>query len=266
MEFQPQPPPPFRSHFPAIVNGAGYMNNVFPMNFPGYGPQFRPMAYATAAAAQSHYEYSYGHGGRSASGGGNNNWSRRRRANAENRSLETSSRSSVRSDSNSSASAVDENRNENDKIHRTDITSPPPAPYSPITHYGYPTGYNAAKNNHEVTHKSRDSNNGKKTFSKVVVNSRDGDAKDDRNSDQFVVPKQMNSGGAMPTGTGGGGGSISQQQQQQHFAPPLRGPRNRRSTVRRGTALSEIGAGDAPLPTAAADVSDACKKLDSLKL
>lgn len=75
---------------------------------------------------------------------------------------------------------------------------------------------------------------------------------------------------------------------QPHFAPPSRnitrnaygggsgstsgGTSGNRRLVRRNTTatatttapLSEIGAGDAPLP--GAEVSDACKKLDSLKL
>lgn len=62
---------------------------------------------------------------------------------------------------------------------------------------------------------------------------------------------------------------------QQHFAPPSRNTNRNsygggaRRLVRRNNAsasapLSEIGAGDAPLP--GAEVSDACKKLDSLKL
>lgn len=67
---------------------------------------------------------------------------------------------------------------------------------------------------------------------------------------------------------------------QQHFAPPSRntnrnsyGGGGARRLVRRNTTatapLSEIGAGDAPLPGVgggATEVSDACKKLDSLKL
>lgn len=48
----------------------------------------------------------------------------------------------------------------------------------------------------------------------------------------------------------------------QHFVPPSR--RNRRSMRRNGPPLSEIGAGDAPLPNN--DVVDTVKKLDSLKL
>lgn len=65
---------------------------------------------------------------------------------------------------------------------------------------------------------------------------------------------------------------------QQHFAPPSRNVRGgggsgRRPLRRNASApLGEIGgAGDAPLPGGGAtagvtDVSDACKKLDSLKL
>jgi len=51
----------------------------------------------------------------------------------------------------------------------------------------------------------------------------------------------------------------------QHFVPPTR--RNRRTTVRRNgsTSLSEIGAGDAPLP-ASDSVPEACNKMESLKL
>lgn len=51
----------------------------------------------------------------------------------------------------------------------------------------------------------------------------------------------------------------------QNFIPPAR--RTRRSvrrTTHVGTPLSEIGAGDAPLPST--EVADTCKKLDNLKL
>ncbi|KAF2905784.1 hypothetical protein ILUMI_00379 [Ignelater luminosus] len=51
----------------------------------------------------------------------------------------------------------------------------------------------------------------------------------------------------------------------QNFIPPAR--RNRRSvrrTTHAGTPLSEIGAGDAPLPST--EVADTCKKLENLKL
>lgn len=51
----------------------------------------------------------------------------------------------------------------------------------------------------------------------------------------------------------------------QNFIPPIR--RTRRSARRSthaGTPSSEIGAGDAPLPSA--EVADTCKKLDNLKL
>lgn len=52
----------------------------------------------------------------------------------------------------------------------------------------------------------------------------------------------------------------------QHFAPPSRRNRKtvRRNTTTSTTAISEIGAGDAPLPVQ--DVNDTGKKLESLKL
>lgn len=82
----------------------------------------------------------------------------------------------------------------------------------------------------------------------ILVNKIDVSAEnDDVNSNSFVPQQVVSTGGA------------------QHFAPPSRSSRNRRNTARRNTnTLSEIGAGDAPLP--APEVSDACKKLDSLKL
>lgn len=75
-------------------------------------------------------------------------------------------------------------------------------------------------------------------------------------SQQHFAPPSRNTGRNSYSGGGGGGGSG--------------GGGNARRLVRRNapssstTPLSEIGAGDAPLP--GAEVSDACKKLDSLKL
>lgn len=242
---QSTPPPPPQYH------ANGYINNVFPANFVnsvGFYPP--PNSFAV------NQQFECGYGGRPNSRGGAMNggrsWSRRRRI-PDARNTETCSLSSMRSDSNSPASVVDENRNE-DKVQRTGVSSPPPAPYSPITYYGY-TGSDKTRGCYDSLHRARNNNNNKRAWNvtrrhsdNVIFNKIDVGAENEEvNSNSFVTQQVVSAGGA------------------QHFAPPSRSSRNRRNTARRNTnALSEIGAGDAPLP--APEVSDACKKLDGLKL
>lgn len=248
---------------------------AFPPNFAGYAPghayNFYPTnghAFANGRvfnASRSDDFYSYGANAAPLNG-------RRRRATA----TENSETDSKRSDSNSSASAVDEEG----KVQRTGVTSPPPAPYSPMAQYGLKFNQNARNagfaprgrasygertrivNNNN----NNNNNNGRKFFAQrnaiLTNNNRDFYQQKDAGAiagNNNVDCSLSNSAAQVNNST-----MMGQQQQQQHFVPPSRNNRNRRNVRRGATALSEIGAGDAPL--AQADVADACKKLDSLKL
>lgn len=193
----------------------------------------------------------------------------------------SSNRSSLRTDSSSStASVVEENRNHNEKLHRTNVNTPPPAPYSPLTNHGYvsrfngvtspPNGqYNNARptrnfyNNHtqhdirklNVKPKPNSNftarmNNGREISAEITNNSHTGES-NQVNSTYDTNASQVHTGGSSS------------------FAPlPSRRNRRsiRRSNIGTGAALSEIGAGDAPLPQNSDSVSETCKNLDSLKL
>lgn len=182
-------------------------------------------------------------------------------------------------------SAIDENRNE-DK-NRTNNT-PPPAPYSPIMQYGFGSNkYNSRKfhntarsnrgnfhnyNNHYRYNNSsnRPNYSVNKTYHKrpnpkdtttaappttTTPNASAGNSSLEtpppnhvtNDSDSPLPPPQITS----PLG------SMS-------FTPPRRAGKRTTRRPTNSSSSNEIGAGDAPLPCA--NVADACKKLDNLKL
>lgn len=268
----PYPAPPFYSNMLPPPNG----NNLY-----GYPNNFN--AFYSNPPNSGYGKY---HGGLNNKGAHNlngqvehrNTWTRKRKI--EKRNIETGSLSSLRTDSNSSASIVDDtnNRNDDKNLATTGVDTPPPAPYSPMTNYlpnntskmnnsnmtrYFPSrtlrgGHNNHRNSFVPSSMSTSPRNINKNNNRSVptINSNE-----QRNSEPVSVLVGQNSSNKP---------SVSQfspqvhagANQSQHFAPPMR--RGRRSMRRSGQAINEIGAGDAPLPNS--DVSDACKKLDSLKL
>ncbi|XP_074030209.1 uncharacterized protein [Leptinotarsa decemlineata] len=181
----------------------------------------------------------------------------RRRSYDNRKSNDHSSRSSIRTDSNSSASCVDENKNEDKSHTRTSVNTPPPAPYSPMTHQ-FKTIANSNTRNHQNSFRYYNNNNYYKPayLDRSKTNDLTTHNKPSNNSSSnnstFSCPNSPQS-------------SISQVHMSatQTFVPQAR--RNKRSVRRSGTGgLNEIGAGDAPLPTEVG--GEVCKKLETLKL
>ncbi|KAJ8957946.1 hypothetical protein NQ318_001945 [Aromia moschata] len=141
---------------------------------------------------------------------------------------------------------ADENKND----PRPNSTPPPPAPYSPVMHQ-YKIIGNNTRNYHNLVRYP--GNNYKPPF-----NNNNDDDVDDLDETKH----------ASKNGPSAQSQSVVSQvhvttAQAQGFAPPAR--RSRRSIRRSGTSgvgVSEIGAGDAPLPNE--DV--VCKKFETLKL
>ncbi|KAJ8911305.1 hypothetical protein NQ315_016999 [Exocentrus adspersus] len=218
----------------------GYMN---PVN--SYNVGFHP-------PPQSYSNYTYPSGGLEFRRTTNGFDSRANRGKVrrvyDKRSNNYSSRSSLRTDSNSSASCVDENKNE-DKS-RT-LNTPPPAPYSPMVP---PPQMKILHNTvsrefHNISrypnHKPLYNNNNNTAKSNAACSSSNN------NSSLATVPSSISPNC-----------SVSQVHvtTTQSFAPQAR--RSRRSIRRTGPAgVSEIGAGDAPLPN-----EEVCKKFETLKL
>ncbi|XP_044762872.1 pollen-specific leucine-rich repeat extensin-like protein 2 isoform X3 [Coccinella septempunctata] len=260
------PPPPFAP----FVHAAQPFNN-------GYGPhpphhhhhQQQQQQSAVRPAAQT------------------NGYAKRQgpRRNYNNRQNNYSNRSSLRTDSSSSAASCVEDTKQQ---HRTNVNTPPPAPYSPLTNHGFTSRFNGvttppigggqyngninhvrpARNNYYNNNNNgrtstkprtnnyptqRTSNNARENVNEMTNNHR-GDANQTNKIHDTNAPQVH----------GGSGGASTN-----NYAPlPTRRNRRslRRTNVGTGTALSEIGAGDAPLPQNPDSVSEACKKLDSLKL
>ncbi|XP_018569962.1 deleted in azoospermia protein 1-like isoform X2 [Anoplophora glabripennis] len=158
------------------------------------------------------------------------------------RSNDHSSRSSLRTDSNSSASCVDENRNE-EKPRMNAASTPPPAPYSPISPHMKILHNTVSREFHNI---ARYATNYRPPYNHHHNINNINDKTHPNPSDSPLSPHS----------------SISQVHvtASQSFAPQAR--RSRRSIRRGGPAgVSEIGAGDAPLPN-----DDVCKKFETLKL
>lgn len=202
------------------------------------------------------------------------------------RQNEFSNRSSLRTDSSSSAaSCVEDNRNNNnnDEKHRTTgLNTPPPAPYSPLTNHGYTMRLNGVvsppnggqfgnarpSRNFYGNHSQQD---GRKTSGKLRTNGNyTGRISNGRESSiETAVNGPFRGENNLVNAIYDTNAPQVHTGSSSTFAPlPTR--RNRRSIRRNnmgtGTALSEIGAGDAPLPQNSDSVSEACKKMDSLKL
>lgn len=185
-----------------------------------------------------------------------------------------SSRSSLRTDSNSSASCVDENRNE-----ERPRTTPPPAPYSPMTMPHLKILHNTVSRefhnatryatNYRSPHQHYHHHNA--TITTTAMDDK-GRPTDFQNS-KPTAPNSSNgpTGAAAPSSCSRSISpyfSVSQVHvttaTTQSFAPQARrGGGGGRRSLRRGGApgASEIGAGDAPLPA-----DDVCKKFETLKL
>lgn len=265
--------PPFYGNVlppPNTNNMYGYTQNNFNGSFPYTSPG-------------SGFKYQGNKG--APLNGQDRSWTRKRRVEKRN-TIDTGSLSSLRTDSNSSASVADENRNE-DKIRNedknlnmttTDVDTPPPAPYSPMTSMtqGYLPNYTKIINpssgvRHYQNRSIRGGGMGYQRTSYSYSNSSSRNLnKNNRSVPSLNNSEQRNSEPITSVLAHSNKPSVSQFSSQvhagatppQHFAPPMR--RGRRSMRRSTQAINEIGAGDAPLPNS--DVSDACKKLDSLKL
>ncbi|GJQ85072.1 hypothetical protein Trydic_g3728 [Trypoxylus dichotomus] len=290
---------------PFPPTGAPYYGNVLPPppnptgNIYGYhsANHFNAFYSNPNPAAYGKYHQGGGVGGANSKVGGvnmngqlehRNTWTRRRKVEKRN-TMETGSMSSLRTDSNSSASVVDDPTNRNDdKSAITGVDTPPPAPYSPMTatmHYPYlPNNNNSNKmGNPTVRHFSNRSlrggslahhhHNATNRMSNATAPPPPRNPNGKTRSVPLAAPEPSVNillGPNSSSNAGSNKASVSQFSSQvhagatppQHFAPPMR--RGRRSMRRSVQAINEIGAGDAPLPNT--DVSDACKKLDSLKL
>ncbi|RZC34206.1 atrophin-1 [Asbolus verrucosus] len=247
---QPPPPPP-----PIAVPHFHHQPPLFnPFNFNG-PPVRSQQPYKTANSARE--TMSNNNINNNSSNNNNNGW-RKRNYNPTRKSYDrnndSSSRSSMRTDSNSSANAavVDENKNEekgHGMPHHLSAIMPPP-----IGHH------------HHHHHPNYHLFNGTRTYQNSVGRrNHQGRSKDApaapppappplqqvNSKSNFVVPSQQ-----MRNNNG-----------QQSFVMSAARSRNKRSTrrhVQAGGSLSEIGAGDAPLPNN--DVTDTCKKLETLKM
>lgn len=195
-----------------------------------------------------------------------------------------SSRSSLRTDSNSSASCADENRNE-EKAMRTAVNTPPPAPYSPMTHHQFKIITNSNAKNYYNKHNNNNNNNyyrpnttpsgDRSKPNDVVATTKKNGSNTHNNLNSTSNPVNTNSSTNISSSNSNTlscpNSPQSSNNSQVHLSTttsqsfvPQAARRNKRSLRRSGGAgINEIGAGDAPLP---GEVGEVCKKLESLKL
>lgn len=199
----------------------------------------------------------------------NNNRTRRR-------NYDHSSRSSLRTDSNSSASVVDE-----DKTVRTAVNTPPPAPYSPITHHQFKSlGYTKSFNNNNYK-KHNNNNTNDDNMNYYCYNKSESIMTNDLTKTKNNSPPINNNNNVIINDKSRKPESLQQSSDSQvhlstttnqsSYVPTAattqpQARRNKRSLRRSGAGggVNEIGAGDAPLPDDVA--GEVCKKMDSLKL
>lgn len=271
----PQPPNPYAQNMYQLTTHLPCLNPPPPIDF-GYNPN--PVAHKPSNNNRIVNGYDKTYSSR-----------RKQRMSVNDRPQNCSDNNvvTIRSDSNSSASVVDENRNENKLV----VTSENYHCSSSVPYYSAVTSTHSTNNNkvynNNVRHNWSYNNNNNNNHNN---NNRSGGNTQDKRYTKTYVPRRVyNSNNnnntspkdnlinyksnVVPVSSEISNGidlskiiphqNMNVPQMPSHFVPPSR--RNRK-TIRRNTSstISEIGAGDAPLPVQ--DVNDAGKKLESLKL
>lgn len=288
----------YHHHHPPTHHHHSYPPNMYV----GHMPHCLPPHIDYGAATQKHLNSNNNNNNnRSLMNGHERNYNRKKRSyDRPQQSYHADNASSVRSDSNSSASVVDENRNENKIVPTENHTIHTSVAMTTLPYTG--SNSRVYSNNHYQNHNNNNNNNtvrswgpyrgganqdrrgiNNKTYvPKKVYNSNNNTSHKEPNNAETVYNKNniINLKNNVPVSENVNGVDLSKTTpisqnptnvtvpqihpaSSQHFAPPSR--RNRKTVRRNTTAISEIGAGDAPLPVQQ-DVTDIGKKLESLKL